>query len=495
MTNYDFSTLNDKDLEDLMCELLSSELSLRLQKFKSGKDGGVDLRYSTNSRNNSIVVQVKHYAGSGYKALLRELEKERVKIEKLETVERYIIATSVPLSPQNKDVIKSLLAPYVLSTSDIFGKEDINTLLTKFPYIEKNSYKLWLSSVNVMQTVLHNAVQGRSAFEEKRIRKNLSLYVITKDYNKALNILRVDKMLLISGMPGIGKTSLANLITYYVLSRGFQLVYIDDIREAEDLFITDNSKQLFYFDDFLGSNYLDIVHGNKSRSIVNFVDRIKESKNKFLILTTRSTILNQAKASDEKIGRSNISSNKCEIVIENYSDLDKAKILYNHLYHSDIEKSLVDVLFKCKRYWKIIKHKNYNPRLIEFFCKKQNGNDQFTPETYYEFVINTLDHPALIWERAINTQLNEEEVLLLHTLFSFGQSSVSQTQLESAYDRRIDYEVKNNGFKRGFTIFDKAFSNLLDGYIANYCCPVNLTAPHNNPSEMYPKYISDGFFI
>ncbi|MFR9543391.1 MAG: restriction endonuclease [Rikenellaceae bacterium] len=344
MTNYDFSTLNDKDLEDLMCELLSSELSLRLQKFKSGKDGGVDLRYSTNSRNNSIVVQVKHYAGSGYKALLRELEKERVKIEKLETVERYIIATSVPLSPQNKDVIKSLLAPYVLSTSDIFGKEDINTLLTKFPYIEKNSYKLWLSSVNVMQTVLHNAVQGRSAFEEKRIRKNLSLYVITKDYNKALNILRVDKMLLISGMPGIGKTSLANLITYYVLSRGFQLVYIDDIREAEDLFITDNSKQLFYFDDFLGSNYLDIVHGNKSRSIVNFVDRIKESKNKFLILTTRSTILNQAKASDEKIGRSNISSNKCEIVIENYSDLDKAKILYNHLYHSDIEKSLVDVL-------------------------------------------------------------------------------------------------------------------------------------------------------
>ena len=66
MANYNFSTLNDKDLEELALDLLNAQLKLDLQSFKVGIDGGVDLRHSTPKNDNSIVVQVKHYLKSGY---------------------------------------------------------------------------------------------------------------------------------------------------------------------------------------------------------------------------------------------------------------------------------------------------------------------------------------------------------------------------------------------------------------------------------------------
>lgn len=44
---YNFSTLNDKDLEELARDLLSKKFQLHFQSFKSGRDKGIDLRYST----------------------------------------------------------------------------------------------------------------------------------------------------------------------------------------------------------------------------------------------------------------------------------------------------------------------------------------------------------------------------------------------------------------------------------------------------------------
>ncbi|WP_410867374.1 restriction endonuclease, partial [Paraburkholderia sp. SIMBA_027] len=57
--NYNFSTLNDRDLEELTRDLLSKKLSIDFQSFKPGPDQGIDLRYSTFNDENEIVVQVK----------------------------------------------------------------------------------------------------------------------------------------------------------------------------------------------------------------------------------------------------------------------------------------------------------------------------------------------------------------------------------------------------------------------------------------------------
>lgn len=171
MNQYNFSTINDKELEELVRDLLSQEFSIPFQSFKIGKDKGIDLRYSTSNDENSIIVQVKHYLKSGYNQLLRVLEKkEKPKIEYLNPA-RYILVTSIGLSPSDKEKIKKVLEPYILNTNDIFGCDDLNRLLMKFAEIEKRHFKLWFSNISIIQKIINNGIDGRSAFIEEKIKK------------------------------------------------------------------------------------------------------------------------------------------------------------------------------------------------------------------------------------------------------------------------------------------------------------------------------------
>ena len=468
MYEYNFSTLSDKDLEVLVRDLLIQELSIQFQSFKIGKDKGIDLRYSTNSTENEIIVQVKHYLTSGYKLLLNVLKtKEKGKIEKLNP-KRYILATSLSLSPLDKEKIKKELNPFVLNTNDIYGCDDLNSLLVKHSEIEKKHFKLWFSNINVLSKIINNGIDGRSAFIEQKIKKNAGLFVVTKSYDDAIKILKNQRILLITGIPGIGKTTLANLIAYQLLSQDYRLVYIDErIRDAEDMYDNDlKVKQLFFFDDFLGSSYLEIINSHGTdKSIVNFIERIKSSKNKYLILTTRSTILNQAKNHHERLRRANLDSIKYELEITDYSLYDKARILYNHLYFNDLDQEKLDEVFKNNNYWKIILHRNYNPRLIEYITKDQNTNHLKTDD-YIDFIITNLEHPEEIWASAFSNQLNNEEKFLLLTLLTFGKI-IEKNTLEEAFDQRIGYEVSRHGFTRNINIFNNSLRNLLDGYITN----------------------------
>jgi hypothetical protein len=54
MTNYDFSSLNDKDFEVLVADLLSIEHSIKFERFKAGRDGGIDGRYFAPSGGQVI---------------------------------------------------------------------------------------------------------------------------------------------------------------------------------------------------------------------------------------------------------------------------------------------------------------------------------------------------------------------------------------------------------------------------------------------------------
>src|SRR5690606_23737579 len=118
---------------ELSRDLLQKLLSVHLESFKTGSDNGIDFRHSKSQVSTSgIIVQAKRY--SNYSSLLSELKKEVKKLPSLNP-ERYILVTSAGLSPKNKDEIFKLFQPYIKSTADIFGKEDINNLLRQFPEI------------------------------------------------------------------------------------------------------------------------------------------------------------------------------------------------------------------------------------------------------------------------------------------------------------------------------------------------------------------------
>src|SRR5258708_3837233 len=112
------------------------------ESYTQGKDNGIDLRYAATAKND-VIVQCKRY--SDFNALFNALKKERKKVELLNP-NRYIITTSVGLNPNQKAQIQRLFPQFVKSSEDIYGKQDLNNLLGLFPDIEKQHFKLWLSS-------------------------------------------------------------------------------------------------------------------------------------------------------------------------------------------------------------------------------------------------------------------------------------------------------------------------------------------------------------
>ena len=147
MSDYDFSTLNDKEFEDLSVDLISKDKDKRFERFKAGKDGGIDGRFYHDDGSQEIV-QCKHYLKTGFNGLISSLKKkndkginEIDKVKKLTPI-KYIFVTSLPLSPENKKIIKELFEPYIKNDSDIYGQEDLNQILGKHPDIEKRHYKL-----------------------------------------------------------------------------------------------------------------------------------------------------------------------------------------------------------------------------------------------------------------------------------------------------------------------------------------------------------------
>lgn len=187
---YDFTSLSDIDFEFLTRDLLQKELGFTLESFTSGRDDGIDLRYSRGAAGSgALVVQCKHFAGSKYSNLKSVLKtKELDKIKKL-APDRYVLATSLGLTPANKKEVFDLLTPYCRSEADILGREDLNNLLTKFPEVGRTHFKLWLTGAAVLQKILHSAIFNQSEFEAAAIEKKLKLYVQNENYRESIKIL------------------------------------------------------------------------------------------------------------------------------------------------------------------------------------------------------------------------------------------------------------------------------------------------------------------
>lgn len=465
--SYDFSTLNDKDLEELALDLLNTELNLGLQSFKVGKDGGVDLRYSSPENNNEIIVQVKHYLKTGESKLIKNFkETELPKVKNLKP-QRYIIVTSIGLSAVQKDDLKKTFEPYIQTSNDIFGKENLNALIRKHKEVEKKHFKLWFSSSEVLTNILKNAIEGRSKSYLDQISKKIQLYVLTDNFDKANEILEKEKLLVIIGMPGIGKTTLANVLLIDKARQGYKVYLINSIREAEDVIsINPEEKQIFYFDDFLGEVYYEILTGSqKETEIAQFIDRIVSEPNKFLILSTRTVILEQARNKSEKIKRARLEIAKYEVELSNYSNLEKAKILYNHLYFRELDESYILQIIKDKFYQRIISHKNYTPRIIEFFTDKFRLQN-VSVEQYREFILQNLNHPEEIWNDSINNQISYLDKCFLFTLFTFRNTvAFNITDVRRSFDKRLIYEKNVNNQPIKTNQFDDSVRNLLNGFI------------------------------
>lgn len=463
MPDYDFHQLSPYDLEILARDLLQAHWALQIESFKSGKDRGIDLRYAAGT--NKIIVQVKHYTKTGFAGLLRELEKEAVKVRQLQP-SRYVLVTSVPLSAVNKDAIVNIIGADVLKPSDVVGREDLNNLLGQHSEIEGNHYKLWLASRAVLDRVLHNAAVTRSEFKVHQVYEEARRYVQSSAYRQALKKLNDTGVVIIAGPPGVGKSTLANLLLYEHLERGYQAVLIQrDIDEGQHLFQL-GARQVFYFDDFMGATFLGdraaALTGTSDRALLDFIAMVRSTPTARLILTTRDHIYAQAMDRSERLRLSDLSDLRVFLRMPSYSFIQKARILYNHLYFSDLPPAYQDELLRDDFYFQIIKHDKFNPRLIEWLSSFRRIRN-VPVQQYRKFMQNLLNDPSEIWRHAYEQEITDAARSLLLTVFSFGGNAAGIT-LRPAFARlhherssRYRFGTKPEDFRSAFREIAGAF--------------------------------------
>lgn len=480
MANYDFQTLlSPLDFEHLVRDLLSRDLGYELTAFAEGKDSGVDLRYSKNKKNN-IIVQCKRVKSISKK----QIDEEAKKIAKLNPKKFYFVV-SCELSVDKFNYIKEIFNKW-MSNDDgfIYTKIKLNTLLDKYKDIHQKNYKLWLNSSTVFNSLINQPLFERAKALINDLKKDYKYYVRNESLYKAIEILNKNQFIVISGIPGIGKTTLAKLILWEYLQQGFELIEIRKINEGEQILVEDSeNNQVFYFDDFLGENFLkfDVIEG-RSNDLIEFIKRIKNSKNKILVMTTREYILNQAKETYEKLDSDDLNISKYTLDLSSYSKRIKSLILYNHLYYSETPIEYIEELIENKTYKKIINHKNYSPRIIEQLTIKLNS---IQLSEYSHSFLESLDYPLGIWNKAFNSQISEGSKITLYIILS-----ISNPILLSDLKKTLDFSFKNGVKNRGINFKPFDYKNYLKE-IENSFIKTNLTDKKNHYVDFLNPSIKD----
>src|SRR5258708_500877 len=194
--NYTFENLSPADFEDLARDLLGKELKMRFAAFGAGPDGGIDGRHSSNGK--STILQAKHYVGSTLAQLKAAMKKEKKAVAKLKP-QRYLLATSRPVTAKAKGDLKKIIGKALTRADDIFGPADLNALLRKFPEIEKATLKLWLSSAAVLERILRSAAYQVTAMSRADVQAQGKVYTQNPRFYEAPKKLEPEHRLSIIG--------------------------------------------------------------------------------------------------------------------------------------------------------------------------------------------------------------------------------------------------------------------------------------------------------
>lgn len=454
MGGYDLGRLNDKEFEAVAMHMVGFLTGQRLERFKPGKDQGVDGRYFVDP-GREVVIQAKHWEKTGINHLLRYLrDREVPKVIKL-APHRYIFVTSVPLSRADKQAITALFAPHLQAPSDIFGNYDIQDFLRDHTEVAQQHYKLWLCSADVLGMMLNAPIIGRSQFKMEEVLAFAPKYVATKCHDEATRRLDHLGSIIITGEPGIGKSTLAEQLVLNYAAKDYQVCVVhDDLRELEGIWAKDR-RQVFYFDDFLGRNYLEAIEGNRDSAILAFMRRVQKDNSKRFILTSRTSILQQGKSLSELFREQNLDEKEFEVRVVDLTAFEKAHILYNHIWFGELSPEFVEQLYVQKRYKVIVAHRNFNPRLIAFITDSHKVAG-VPAECYWDYVEAMLKNPRDIWQGFFENQLDAMGRLIV-TLVAFHGGEITEPHLRAALERGRLQEIPPPSPPEWALTFERSF--------------------------------------
>ena len=452
--------MTTSDFENFAIEIVKLKFkNSSLHGFKEGKDDGID--GIDDIKSPSLIIQAKRWQVTKNKTTAVKLFKEEIdKIAltkgKYEWVTdfKYVIVTSMGLSPANLKEIRDYadeIIPNAIPNDDyiiysstlttLSQQNEYRNVFMKFGLLEKDiSIILKRDRLKSVEAESHDYF---SDFDSK-------YFVETHFLGEAYHILQREHIVLIQGPAGIGKTTTCSMLGNLFLNNNENLFHVivrrvEEISEVLKLYNENyrNNEDLnlfVVFDDFLGRNQFDVGE-RVLQDIKKLYSASTNTNNLFICLNSRTQILKDATSMDfefQKLINEKFTEKKRFIIdLDKYSDIDKANIFRKvfeqklHYLESADKKELVEKYNSLigSDWKKIIRHRNYFPRLVELIAnnfKESKGN-------FYDYVLAILGHPTQLYDNLFYC-LEKEEKFLLFSLLQFDNYPVEEEWLINSLD-------------------------------------------------------------
>lgn len=429
VSDYDFRSLSPIDFEVFVRDLINAHLGLEMVTFAIGPDGGIDLRDSKTGPL-PVIAQCKHRPDASKAALKSAAAKE---VEKLlgTKMGTYLFVVSASVSPEAEEEILEELGSLDASDIQLWHRGKLNQALYQNQRVEETHFKLWLSSSTALDRIVNGAEWKRSAELVRRVIERARLYVNTPAYAEALGILDDTNALIVTGAPGVGKSTLAEMLLLAHWHKGWRVANItSDVDEAWRQMRDDDEPIIFFYDDFLGQASTAELHRKEGSGIIGLLATVRRNSGRFrLILTSRQQLFGAAtNGGDDRLRAMADDASKLSVDLSAIGRQVRAEMLFNHIYFGFEDQEARSQLAVDTRYREVVDHKAFNPRILESvtLLKKHESVDHF-----YDALFDALDNPDLIWAGSFD-QLPRVAVDILLQLASTPSDKVEIQQLRRA---------------------------------------------------------------
>lgn len=435
--------------------------SLRKSDKEPVWDGELRLYKAESNKSDEIIgripVQVKGTEGDGHNT--KDTLNYKVKISDIENYKKdkkgaIFFVVEVFENRQTKIYYKM----FDLKTIDEIlnsKKPKQSTKSVQFKKLEKNKLASicidFMKNLNIYESIVPVpkvevydkktiCYDDNTKYELEEMKKANEVFFETNAYREAKKKLDQQNIIILHGEPWVGKTSTARKLVMAYIDQGYLFLYgnVDDLVEIKNK-VAMEGKMICLLDDFLGSNVQYLEKNVAESTLDKIINIFKNSKEKKLILTTRTYIYNNGKQLFYKFHNATKIEDEYLIDVKDYNYLEKGSILYNHLKKNDLLGTVQYEQILDKQFYEdIIENENFNPGVISLICEKMKDKNITNVK---EYIREVLKDPEKLWDDEYR-KLTIYEKIILNIIVLFGVKVP-----ESYVKEQFDQIIKNENIK------------------------------------------------